>query len=218
MSSGVGVFRQMIGGVTPGATLPPEGATAAAAAEKLDPALAIFTRQLFFSSPRRTRILFAAVDGEEISDFCEQIGKAIATSSHANVAVVHGAAFTMQPVEPPNALSKASQECESATHIGERLCRVPFNVFEAECKHPTADRPALSAFDYVVFGAHVGDCAIPFFCQACDGAVLVIRANDTRREAALRAKETVLSFDAELLGAVLVNRTFPVPEAIYRRL
>lgn len=218
MSSGRGVLGQMIGRAVPATILAPEGAAGAVTAEESDPALAIFTHQLFFSSARRTRILLVAVDGEEISDFCEQIGKAIATSSHSKVAVVHGDAFTIQAAELPNRLLKPVQDHESATNISEDLWRVPFNVFEAEWKQATPDRHALSTFRYVVFGAHFSDCALPFFCHASDGAVLVIRANHTRREAALRAKETVLSFNADLLGAVLVNRTFPVPEAIYRRL
>jgi Mrp family chromosome partitioning ATPase len=70
----------------------------------------------------------------------------------------------------------------------------------------------------VIFGASIHDGAAPLFCKASDGAVLVITANQTRREAAVRAKEILLSWNAQLLGAVLDNRAFPVPESIYRRL
>jgi hypothetical protein len=48
--------------------------------------------------------------------------------------------------------------------------------------------------------------------------VLVLTANRTRRESALRAREYLLHCNAELLGTVLDERTYPVPEAIYRRL
>jgi hypothetical protein len=185
------------------------------------PAAAVspLARLLFFSSEQRTRIFFADVDGDDrVSGFCELIGKTIATVAEANVAVVHGAAFNSPAAGLANEGSKPFPEYTCATHITENLWRVPFSVFEAEWKNATAERHALSAFHYLIFGANISDCAAPLFCQACNGAVLVITANHTRREAALRAKETVLSFNAELLGAVLVNRTFPVPEAIYRRL
>lgn len=73
-------------------------------------------------------------------------------------------------------------------------------------------------FDYVLFVATVSDSDMPLFCSVCDGVVLVLTANRTRKESALRAKEYLMQCNAELLGAVLEGRTFPVPEAIYQRL
>jgi hypothetical protein len=52
----------------------------------------------------------------------------------------------------------------------------------------------------------------------CDGLVLVLQANTTRRATAQRVKETLYSANARLLGTVLSERTFPIPRAIYRRL
>jgi hypothetical protein len=52
----------------------------------------------------------------------------------------------------------------------------------------------------------------------CDGLVLVLQANATRRATAQRVKETLHSANARLLGTVLSERTFPIPSAIYRRL
>jgi hypothetical protein len=51
-----------------------------------------------------------------------------------------------------------------------------------------------------------------------DGVVLVVEADSTRREAARRVKENLAVANVRLLGVVLSNRTFPVPEALYRRL
>jgi Mrp family chromosome partitioning ATPase len=49
-----------------------------------------------------------------------------------------------------------------------------------------------------------------------DGVVLVLEANVTRKVAARRAKEILDAAGVNLLGVVLNNRTFPIPEAIYR--
>jgi protein-tyrosine kinase len=49
-----------------------------------------------------------------------------------------------------------------------------------------------------------------------DGVVLVLEANATRKVAARRAKEILDAAGVSLLGVVLNNRTFPIPEAIYR--
>ena len=52
----------------------------------------------------------------------------------------------------------------------------------------------------------------------CDGVVLVLEANSTRRVAAQRVKEKMREADARLLGTVLCGRTFPIPEMIYKKL
>jgi protein-tyrosine kinase len=54
--------------------------------------------------------------------------------------------------------------------------------------------------------------------QAADGVVLVLEANSTRRQAALRAKHDLQSANVRVLGTVFNNRTFPIPEKIYRLL
>ena len=54
--------------------------------------------------------------------------------------------------------------------------------------------------------------------QATDGVVLVLEANATRRVAALSAKEALEAAGVRLLGTVLNDRTFPIPEKLYRKL
>jgi len=54
--------------------------------------------------------------------------------------------------------------------------------------------------------------------QQADGVVLVVEAGSTRREAARQVKRNLEEAGVRLLGAVLDQRTFPIPEAVYRRL
>lgn len=54
--------------------------------------------------------------------------------------------------------------------------------------------------------------------QSTDGVILVLESNITRRETARKIKESLAKANVKLLGAVLNNRTFPIPEAIYRKL
>ncbi len=51
-----------------------------------------------------------------------------------------------------------------------------------------------------------------------DGLVMILQANQTRLEAAQRAKETLDAAGVPILGAVLNKRTFPIPGFLYRRL
>ncbi|HXY02858.1 MAG TPA: hypothetical protein VEI49_04730 [Terriglobales bacterium] len=52
----------------------------------------------------------------------------------------------------------------------------------------------------------------------CDGIVLVLRANSTRRLVAQKVKEKLQAANVRILGAVMTERTFPIPETIYHKL
>lgn len=76
------------------------------------------------------------------------------------------------------------------------------------------------AFDYVLVDApplnSYADAMV--FGRLTDGVVLVLEANATRREAALRVAENLRAAKIPVLGAVLNKRTFPIPSALYKRL
>ena len=77
-----------------------------------------------------------------------------------------------------------------------------------------------SEFDFLIFDAppagHANDATV--LGAMLDGVVLVVGAHSTYREAARKAKESLKSANVRMLGAVLNNRTFPIPGAIYSRL
>jgi Mrp family chromosome partitioning ATPase len=75
-------------------------------------------------------------------------------------------------------------------------------------------------FDYVLIDAPpVSSCGDAVLLgQLADGVILVVEANSTRRETAWLAKAAFEEAKIKLLGGVLNNRTFPIPEALYRKL
>lgn len=54
--------------------------------------------------------------------------------------------------------------------------------------------------------------------QLVDGVVLVLEAHTTRREIVRDVKTRLEALDVPLLGVVLNNRTFPIPDPVYRLL
>ena len=76
------------------------------------------------------------------------------------------------------------------------------------------------AFEYLLIDAPAtnvcGDAVL--LGRAADSAILVIDANITRKLTARRAKETLDAAGVRLAGTVLHNRTFPIPEGLYRKL
>lgn len=92
-------------------------------------------------------------------------------------------------------------------------------VFVAD-KLCTRMKELAAAFDYVLISAAPLQSA-PYSIvlgQASDGVLLVVEANSTKRESVRIAARAIVSAGIPLLGAVLNNRTYPVPEMIYRRL
>ena len=75
-------------------------------------------------------------------------------------------------------------------------------------------------FDFLIFDAPpvglANDAAV--LGALLDGVVLVVGAHSTRRETARKAKGTLEKENVRLLGTVLNGRTFPIPDALYRRL
>jgi Mrp family chromosome partitioning ATPase len=77
----------------------------------------------------------------------------------------------------------------------------------AEFSFVLIDAPPLNAYgDALLLGRLV------------DGVVLVLEANATRREVALRIAENLRAAKIQVLAAVLNKRTFPIPLALYKRL
>jgi len=54
--------------------------------------------------------------------------------------------------------------------------------------------------------------------RIADGVVLVLEESSTRREVAFRVTENLRAANVPVFGAVLNNRTFPIPAAVYKRL
>lgn len=112
---------------------------------------------------------------------------------------------------------------DAAKQVRANLWVVPAGESDAGAELSAGSRTRIAhltdAFDYVVmtlepladgFGAGLATLA--------DGVVLVVNAETTRRDTGRTAAERLQACGAALLGAVLTNRRYPIPDAIYRRL
>jgi capsular exopolysaccharide synthesis family protein len=76
-----------------------------------------------------------------------------------------------------------------------------------------------SEFDFILIDAsalNVSNDALGLGALS-DGVLMVLKANTSRRETARQAMQELQGANAKVLGAVLNQRTFPIPEAIYKR-
>ena len=78
----------------------------------------------------------------------------------------------------------------------------------------------LAAFDYVIIAAPsmTQHPAVTALGAQVDGIVMIAEAHVTRRRAIRACADALRASGGRVLGTVLNNRTFPIPEAIYRLL
>jgi Mrp family chromosome partitioning ATPase len=183
-------------------------------------------------------VMFAAIDsGNGCSRLCAITAQLLAESVSSPVCLVegnfrtpslpgifgeenhHGLADSLRQDGAIRAFAKpAGREnlwlLSSGSHEGDSLnllsCdRMKERVAElrSEFSFVLIDAPPLNTYaDALVIGRLV------------DGVVLVLEANATRREVALRIAESLRAAKIQVLAAVLNKRTFPIPAAIYKRL
>jgi hypothetical protein len=168
-------------------------------------------RQLFFppNAPARKSVLLVGADASTNTlGLCQNLAKALAETSRETVAIV-------QPT------AAAGQSTREAVEISPGVWQIASGPWCAQSRANAWGHGApkeIRSFDFWLFCASSRDADLPTFCGLCDAVVLVLTANVTRREVALSTKNLLLQQKAKLVGAILDQRTLPIPESIYRRL
>jgi Mrp family chromosome partitioning ATPase len=183
-------------------------------------------------------VLFAGIErGSGSGALCARAGDTLAAQVTETVCVVDAdricpslhAHFALPNSRGlADALREAQPRNDFATRVaGRNLWVVPTGVAANGLDGPPgSDRlrefvgDLRARFHYVLINAPpVGLCTDAMILgRVSDGVVLVIEAHATRRETAREAKEAFSAAGVRLLGAVLNNRTFPIPEVLYRRI
>ena len=186
-------------------------------------------------SPRA--VVFSSVQGNGSSEICSRTGQVLASQGSGSVCLVdanmrapslHQLLGVGKVPGLADATVKPGPVKDFAMQIGAgNLWVMPSGSLAAEAQGLFASDRLRSRmtelskeFDYVLIDAPpVSSCADAILLgQMADGVILVVEANSTRRETARRAKETFEDAKVKLLGAILNNRAFPIPEALYRKL
>jgi len=187
------------------------------------------------SSAPRT-VSFSSVEGSGSTEMCLQAGMTLASQGTGSVCIVDANLrapwlHRLLEIESAPGLTDAMihpdsmKEC--VVRIGDRgnLWAVPAGSLNSHAEAVlTSDRlrarisELKEQFDFVLIdvpavNSHADAVLIG---QMTDGLILVLEANFTRRETARSAKEALEATNINLLGAILNNRTFPIPEALYR--
>ena len=191
-------------------------------------------RQVFFSNVERPvrQVIFSAVDQEtDVKSICRLVGEALAREAAGSIAVVGEYPQAVQDDGTSQAEVGDPPTLDGSTPLRQAAIRTRGNLWLVPSAGKRGDRGAISRlhsylgemrreFEYSLLeGPPAGEShEASAMAQFADGIILVLSARHTRRIAARKVKEMLEATQARILGTILSDRIFPIPEAIYRRL
>lgn len=195
-------------------------------------------RKVFFPGwprPLHQVVLTALAESAETTSIAINIGKAMASEIPGTIAVVESSPSTPAlhissggstpeqtgPDQRPALLRNSSRQLLT------NLWLVPYQAFVADHPEGLAAswlRGRISQlrveFDYLLFSAPPLAFSSHAALLGCltDGVILIIAANSTRRITAKQGKLLLTHANARVIGTILDQRRFPIPERLYRKL
>lgn len=190
-------------------------------------------RKVFFSRVERPvrQVVFSPADPEtDVQNLCWRVGEAVALETGKSIALLGEYPQALQDAQA-NVTAPSEHVDDWNAKLGRTARRVRGNLWLVPSAAKEGD-PITSMllhsylgeirtqYEYsIVAGPSVAESnAATAMAQLADGIVLVLSAQHTRRITARKVKEQLEAAQARLLGTVLSDRVFPIPERIYRRL
>jgi MinD-like ATPase involved in chromosome partitioning or flagellar assembly len=175
----------------------------------------------------------AGVDEDaDISSICLQAGQALSEQVEASICVVE---LNLHDAEVEEAAVSGGREADPQSFGSLRALahQVSTNLWHVSSPAFMGEQNGISArwlrarladlrleFDYAVLhGPPAGIFSeTALMGSLTDGIVLVLEADSTRRVVAQKTRDALYAANVRILGAVLNDRTFPIPSSIYDRL
>jgi receptor protein-tyrosine kinase len=185
---------------------------------------------VFFANavqPVKQVVFTAAEPSTDVDLICDQVGLALALETRADIAIVGRKRWVEQTVRPHFHNGKSGGIKSRSTQAAMNLWRAPqFRGREYGEESGTGPywlsclAELRNEFEYAVIHGPVAGISseAAVLGQLADGIILVLEAHSTRRATARKIKDTLEAAQVRILGTVLSERRFPVPDRIYRRL
>jgi Mrp family chromosome partitioning ATPase len=198
-----------------------------------DEEISRLVQTVFLSGSPRTprRLVFCGVDDAEGSALmCASAGRALAARNESACVVdAHVRASRLSKllgVDDDDLLfHKELPTHDRCIRVANQLWMAGTNMVRDESGSliPVADLKLLLSRLQAMYGTVLIDAPgtsssrdAALLGQLADAAILVVEANSTRKMAARKAKEFLERAGVQLIGTILNNRTFPIPEALYK--
>jgi Mrp family chromosome partitioning ATPase len=191
-----------------------------------DEQIQALVEQLFFrpeSGPVRY-VGFAASDpSTQTAQLCLEVARVLAEEGRYNVGLVDASPDAV-PLQTQLDVAPTVRP-EATWPIAPRLWLVPRQSWSPSSGGQRIPEQSFSRlreltmeFDFAILYCPSVSWLTTRIGHACDGLVLVLTANKTRRLVAAQMKDLLRHAQVPLLGTVLTERRLPVPEGLYRKL
>ncbi len=195
-------------------------------------------RRVFFGGLEPVKqVVFSAVDsGTDVAHLCDKVGWALAAETHAHIAIVSSAPRIAQVVRPhfgsglTPIKSLSTQLKANLWHVQELRLReldarglIPHETGLASgrsCDWLSWLVELRNEFEFTVIQGPVASFSsgAALMGHLADGIILVLGARSSRKATLRKIKEGLESTPCRILGTVLSERAFPMPQRIYRSL
>ena len=159
----------------------------------------------------------------ETAPLCLEIARALAEEGRYDVGLVDASPGAI-PLQTQLSVAPPARP-ETAWPIAPRLWLVPRQNWLSSSEGSRIREQSFSRlrevtleFDFAILCCPSVSWLTTRIGNALDGLVLVLTANKTRRLVAAQMKDLLRKAQVPLLGTVLADRRFPIPEALYRKL
>jgi hypothetical protein len=183
-------------------------------------------QQLFFrpESGLVRNVGFTSVEASpQTALLCLDVARAVAAEGRVEVGLID-ASFDAVPLERQLRIQSPAQS-QVTWPVCSRVWLVPRRNWWCEGNSQTITDQDLAKlcefmteFDFSILHCASVSSLTARIGRRCDGLVLVLTANKTRRLAAAQVRDRLRKIQVPLLGTVLAERRFPVPEGLYRSL
>jgi Mrp family chromosome partitioning ATPase len=198
-----------------------------------DPYVSNIVQRLFLAGDGTapTALSFISLASESGDTVCARVAQSLAAQVKADVCAVdadfeHPALHQYFQLPNTGGLAAALHDAAPVGAFASRIAGTQLTVMPAGSRGgwdaagaaAVADRirELRAQFEYVLVRAPLSSAV--FLGRLTGKAVLVIEAHATRRDAAAQMKLHLEQSGVEILGAVLNNRTFPIPQSLYSKL
>jgi hypothetical protein len=183
-------------------------------------------QQLFFrhGSNAVRHVGFASVEAStDTATLCLEVARALAEEDRYDIGLIdaHRGSAPLQT----HLRIASTHRAETTWPIAPRIWMVPRQSWLPDASGQRITEHNLSRlrelttqFDFSILWCAPVSWLTASIGQTCDGLVLVLTANKTRRLVAAQIKDQLCKAQVPLLGTVLAERRFPVPQGLYRSL
>jgi hypothetical protein len=184
-------------------------------------------RRVFFSGPQPAKqVVFSAVEPHlDVAPICDQVARALALETRSQVALLGS---------PRSAAEDSSSVSSEQASIKSCFNQLAVNLWYVQRSRVGHDEKEVGTglhwlsclaelrneFEYAIIEGPVAGLSseAALLGQVTDGIILVLGAHKTRKATAQKIKQSLEGTQSRILGTVLSERRFPIPEGIYSRL